>query len=52
MGVPAVAVETAEDFHREFEQAMAVKGPRLIEATIAQNLQPVVDLILAQQRGA
>ena len=52
MGVPAVAVNTAEDFHREFQRAMAEKGPRLIEASISQDLQPVVDLILAQQRGS
>lgn len=51
MGVAAVAVNTAEAFHAEFEQAMAVKGPRLIEATIAQDLQPVVDLIMAQRQG-
>lgn len=50
MGVPAVAVDTAESFHAEFEQAMAQKGPRLIEATMVQNLQPIVDLILQQQR--
>lgn len=49
MGVPAVSVNTAEDFHLEFEQAMAQKGPKLIEANIVQNLQPVVDLILQQK---
>lgn len=52
MGVSAVAVDTAEAFHREFEQAMAQRGPRLIEASITQNLQPVVDLILAMRQGA
>jgi acetolactate synthase-1/2/3 large subunit len=45
MGVPAVSADTAEAFHAEFEQAMAQKGPRLIEANIAQDLSPVVDLI-------
>jgi thiamine pyrophosphate-dependent acetolactate synthase large subunit-like protein len=50
MDIQAVAVDSAEGFHREFGRAMAEKGPRLIEAAIAQNLQPVVDLILAQQR--
>jgi acetolactate synthase-1/2/3 large subunit len=50
MGVPAVAVATAEDFHAAFEQAMAKPGPRLIEATLAQDLQPVVDLILQMRQ--
>ncbi len=45
MGVPSVAVDSAEAFHAAFETAMAEKGPRLIEATIAQDLQPIVDLI-------
>ncbi|TDG12839.1 acetolactate synthase large subunit [Seongchinamella unica] len=49
MGIPAVSVNTAEEFHLEFEQAMAQKGPMLIEANIAQDLQPVVDLILQQK---
>ena len=52
MGVPAVATATAEEFHTALEQALAHKGPRLIEATIVQNLQPVVDLILSQSRSA
>jgi len=52
MGVPAVAVNTAEAFHAEFEKAMAGKGPRLIEASFAQNLQPVVDLIMQLRMGA
>lgn len=51
MGVPAVAVGTAEDFHVAFEQAMTQKGPRLIEATMAQDLQPVVDLILQMRQA-
>lgn len=46
MGVPAVAVSSAEEFHSAFEQAMGQTGPRLIEASIEQNLQPVIDLIL------
>jgi acetolactate synthase-1/2/3 large subunit len=45
MGVKAVAARTAEEFQQAFEQAMAERGPRLIEATITQNLQPIVDLI-------
>jgi acetolactate synthase-1/2/3 large subunit len=51
MGVPAVAVDTAESFHAEFGQAMTRKGPRLIEATMTQNLQPLIDLIQQQRRA-
>lgn len=36
MGVPAVRVDTAEAFHRELQKALSEKGPRLIEAMIAQ----------------
>ncbi len=50
MGVPAVAVSSAEDFDAEFARAMAEQGPRLIEASIAQDLQPVVDLIMMQRQ--
>ncbi len=49
MGISAVAVNTAEDFHTAFKKAMAQTGPRLIEASIEQDLQPVIDLILRQQ---
>jgi acetolactate synthase-1/2/3 large subunit len=52
MGVAAVAVSTAEAFHEAFEAAMAQSGPRLIEASFEQNLQPVVDLILQQRKGS
>ena len=52
MGVPAVAVTTAEDFHDAFELALGQAGPRLIEATIEQDLQPVIDLILQQSPKA
>jgi acetolactate synthase I/II/III large subunit len=34
-GVPAVAVESAENLADEFERALAQKGPRLIEAIIS-----------------
>jgi len=51
MGVPAVAVSTAEDFHTAFRKAMSKKGPRLIEATMAQNLQPFVDLIMQMRQA-
>lgn len=52
MGVPAIAVNQAEDFHDAFANAMAERGPRLIEATIDQDLQPVVDLIQSMQKEA
>ena len=50
MGVSAVAASTAEEFHAALEGALAQTGPRLIEATMVQNLQPVVDLILQQSQ--
>ena len=34
MGVPAVRVETAEDFKAALEEALAHKGPRLIEVIL------------------
>ena len=34
-GVPATRARTAEEFHRQFEAALAVKGPHLIECQIA-----------------
>jgi acetolactate synthase-1/2/3 large subunit len=34
LGVPATRVETAGEFEREFRAALAVRGPRLIEARI------------------
>ena len=36
MGVPAVRVDTAEAFRDAFKDALAHKGPRLIEAMIVQ----------------
>ena len=44
-GVPASRATTAEEFHKQFEAAMDTKGPRLIEAQIVQNIQPMIDLI-------
>jgi thiamine pyrophosphate-dependent acetolactate synthase large subunit-like protein len=41
-----VAVNSAADFHAAFERAMGQTGPQLIEASIVQDLQPVIDLIL------
>ena len=37
MGVPASKANTAEEFHQQFAQAMATKGPRLIEAMVVQQ---------------
>ncbi len=34
MGVPAVRVDTAEGFRKALEEALAHKGPRLIEAML------------------
>jgi acetolactate synthase-1/2/3 large subunit len=38
MGVPATRATTAEEFHRQLEQALAAKGPRLIEAMVVQQM--------------
>ena len=44
-GVLATRATTAEEFHKQFDAAMSTKGPRLIEAQIVQNLQPMSDYI-------
>ncbi|MEZ5916821.1 MAG: acetolactate synthase large subunit [Parvularculaceae bacterium] len=36
MGVPAIRADTAASFQKAFEDAMAHKGPRLIEAVLSQ----------------
>lgn len=38
MGVPATRATTAEEFHQQFERAMAQKGPGLIEAMVIQQM--------------
>ncbi len=44
-GVPASRATTAEEFHKQFEAAISSKGPRLIEAQIVENIQPMIDYI-------
>jgi len=44
-GVPATRATTAEEFHQQFEAAMRTNGPRLIEAQIVQNLEPVIHAV-------
>jgi acetolactate synthase-1/2/3 large subunit len=44
-GVPATRATTAEEFHKQFAEAMSTKGPTLIEARIRQNLQPIIDVV-------
>jgi acetolactate synthase I/II/III large subunit len=44
-GVPASRATTADEFHKLFEAAMVTKGPRLIEAQIVEDIQPMVDYI-------
>jgi acetolactate synthase-1/2/3 large subunit len=44
-GVPASRATTAEKFHKQFEAAMGSKGPHLIEAQVAQDIQPMIDLV-------
>jgi len=38
MGVPATRATSAEEFHQQFADAMASKGPRLIEAMVVQQM--------------
>jgi len=38
MGVPATRATTAEEFHQQFGEAMANRGPRLIEAMVIQQM--------------
>ena len=44
-GVPASRATTAEELHQQLEAALASKGPRLIEAQVAQDIQPAIDLV-------
>ena len=44
-GDRASRATTAEEFHKQFEAAMATKGPHLIEAQIVQDLRPIVDQV-------
>jgi acetolactate synthase I/II/III large subunit len=43
--VPASRATTAEEFHKQFEAALGSKGPRLIEAQVVQDIQPMIDLV-------
>ncbi len=38
MGVPAVRADTVEGFQQALQEALSVKGPRLIEAVIPPGL--------------
>jgi acetolactate synthase-1/2/3 large subunit len=42
-GIPATRATTAEEFHKQFAEALDCKGPRFIEAQVAQQTQAVVD---------
>ena len=45
-GGPATRATTAEEFHQQFEAAMRMKGPHLIEAQIvADDLKPMIDAV-------
>lgn len=46
-GVPATRATTAEEFHKQFEAAMDTRGPRLIEARIVQDLNPMINAVRA-----
>jgi len=38
MGVPATRATSAEEFHQQFADAMTIRGPRLIEAMVVQQM--------------
>ncbi|MDM0106554.1 acetolactate synthase large subunit [Variovorax sp. J22R24] len=44
-GVAASRATTAEEFHAQLEAALGSKGPRLIEAQVAQDIKPAIDLV-------
>ena len=44
-GVPASRATTAEEFHQQLEAAMSGNGPYLIEAQVADSIQPFVNLV-------
>jgi acetolactate synthase-1/2/3 large subunit len=44
-GVPATRATTAEEFHAQFEAGLRGKGPCLIEAKVADSIQPFVEMI-------
>jgi len=45
MGVPATSASTAEEFYQQLSEALDHKGPRLIEAVVAQDLSPMVNMV-------
>ena len=45
MGIPATSATTAEEFYQQLSEAMAHKGPRLVEAVVAQDLSPMVEMV-------
>jgi len=45
MGISATSATTAEEFYQQLEEALAHQGPRLIEAVVAQDLSPMVQMV-------
>jgi acetolactate synthase-1/2/3 large subunit len=44
-GVSATRATTAQEFHQQFEAALAGSGPRLIEAQCADSIRPFVEMV-------
>jgi acetolactate synthase-1/2/3 large subunit len=44
-GVPATRATTAEHFHQQFEAALGSAGPHLIEAQVADDIRPLVEMV-------
>ena len=45
MGIRGSRATTAEEFHQQLQNALAEKGPRLIEAQVAQDLTPFIEMV-------
>lgn len=50
LGIEAVSASTEASFYDALKTALNTKGPRLIEACIAQNLQPVINMVMQQKQ--
>ena len=47
-GIPATSATTVEEFQKQLAEALAHKGPRLIEACIDQDMGPMMAMVARQ----
>jgi len=45
MGISATSATTAEESYQQLAEALAHKGPRLVEAVVVQDLSPMVQMV-------